>query len=156
MDEIRILGGMPRVIYYELNDRSVSPRQHILRSLAGPVFNSLVWLLLRALKRLPHHPGGLAAETLAVGEAANAMISIAGLMPIPGLDGGAALKWGLIGAGNTVEQADQTVRHTNAGLSAALAVSSFFMLRNKKWMWGSMAGMLSLVALGIASGKIRE
>ncbi len=42
MDAIRITWGMPLCVYYDINDASVSPRQHITRSLGGPIFNTIM------------------------------------------------------------------------------------------------------------------
>ena len=40
MDEFHILFGMPRCIYFDLHDPNIQPREHIQRSLAGPVVNA--------------------------------------------------------------------------------------------------------------------
>ena len=44
MDAIRITWGMPLVVYYDINDESVTPRQHIIRALGGPVLHNLVFI----------------------------------------------------------------------------------------------------------------
>ena len=53
MDEIRITANMPRTLYWN-ND--VSPDQHRLRALGGPIFNALGFLLSLTINRLvPRH-----------------------------------------------------------------------------------------------------
>ncbi len=42
MDKMRIQAGMPRCTYQEINDPNVSPRQHITRSLSGPIISFLL------------------------------------------------------------------------------------------------------------------
>lgn len=46
-DGFMVIGGMPRLIYQDINDCTVSPKQHTVRALGGPVFN--LGLLLLAL-----------------------------------------------------------------------------------------------------------
>ena len=69
VDEMRIYGGMPRLVCTEESDRAVAPRQHILRSLGGPLFNGLAvlssmfyclaWYTARTVRILScrRHPG---------------------------------------------------------------------------------------------------
>ena len=55
VDAIRIFWGTPLLIYYDINDQQVTPCQHILRALGGPVFNALMvpicWLARRLTRR---------------------------------------------------------------------------------------------------------
>ena len=62
MDKMRIQAGMPRCIYHEINDLNVSPRQHIARSLGGPVISSLL-LLVTGRARTLTRSDSIAGET---------------------------------------------------------------------------------------------
>jgi hypothetical protein len=155
MDELRIYAGMPRVVYHELNDLSLAPIQHVQRALAGPLFSGAVWGLACLLRRL-FRRGSLARQVADAAAGMNAMIALSGLLPIPALDGGAVLKWGLVGRGCSVPQADGILRRLNAGLSQALGAASLLAWRRRNRFASGMLGMLALIALGIASGKIVE
>jgi len=37
MDVIRITGGMPLIVYYEINDEDVIPREHFFNALDRPI-----------------------------------------------------------------------------------------------------------------------
>ena len=37
MDALRIDWGMPLVVYYDVDNEKVAPREHIIRALGGPV-----------------------------------------------------------------------------------------------------------------------
>ncbi len=87
MDYLRILGGTPLVVYNEVNDRQVSPTQHMLRALGGPLFNLLVaplaWLAYR--RQAAGSRGQAVARNVL---ATNLLIPLLGLLPLPALDGG--------------------------------------------------------------------
>ena len=51
MDELHVYAGMPRVVYHNLNDATVTPRQHILRAAAGPLFNLIALAVAWAARR---------------------------------------------------------------------------------------------------------
>lgn len=55
-DAIRIVWGMPLLVYHQINDRRVSPRQHVVRALGGPIFNLI--LLAAGLSPIPGLDGG--------------------------------------------------------------------------------------------------
>ena len=87
MDEFKILFGTPRLQYWELNDASVTPRQHILRASGGPLFNlamtPVLWLLRRQAPE-----GSKQRQVINAGWWMNLLVLAAGILPIPGLDGG--------------------------------------------------------------------
>ena len=41
-DEFKLLFGTPRLVFRELNDSSITPRQHIIRAAGGPLLNLLL------------------------------------------------------------------------------------------------------------------
>lgn len=155
MDALRITWGTPLVVYYDIEDATVTPREHIFRALGGPVFNMLVapiaWLLRRRTR-----PGTLARDVADAAVATNVFIGTVGLVPIPGIDGGAITKWALVARGRTPAQADMTVRKINGALAAGLAAGAVAAFRGRRpWLGGLMAPF-ALTALAIAAGWLRE
>jgi hypothetical protein len=155
MDEMRIILGMPRCFYRQLNDPSVSPRLHILRSLGGPLFNILLLPLIFVLRRRAK-PGSAAREVADTAWATNLFLSTNSFLPIPGLDGGALLKWGLVERGLEIDQADEAVRKVNGLLALLLALASGLAFKRRRGFFGFFAALLSLSALGVFTGRIRE
>jgi len=155
MDALHIIGGMPRVEYRNINDQTVTPRQHILRALGGPLFNLLILPLALLLRRLT--PTKSVARDLAeVAVGMNALIPAAGLLPIPGLDGGPILKWALVERGHTPAEADLQVRKINGGLSLILGLAGVWALKKRNWTIGGLLVLMGSVALGVATGLIKE
>src|SRR4030042_4456504 len=115
VDAIRIFWGTPLLIYYDINDQQVNPRQHILRASGGPIFNALMvpisWLAKRFTKKgtLTRYAADFALGT-------NIFIATIALLPIPGIDGGPLLKWSLVDKGHTPQEADETLRKVNLAL----------------------------------------
>ena len=148
-DAIRIFWGTPLLIYYDPDDLTVTPRQHLVRALGGPVFSismlPVTWLVTR-LTRSGSLMNYLAGFALGI----NSIISCASLLPIPGLDGGAILRWSLVEKGRTRTQADQVIqkvnRLTGSGLAAASGIA--FMHRNK----GLGLGLALFAAISLAIG----
>jgi len=95
MDAIRITWGMPLVVYYDINDQNVKPREHIIRALGGPIFNLTV-LPIALFFRCRAKPGTVAREVLDAAVNSNAFIPAVGLLPIPGIDGGPIMKWSMV------------------------------------------------------------
>lgn len=155
MDEFKILVGTPRLQYWELNDESVTPRQHILRASGGPLFNALILPLLALLRRLAP-VGSKRFEVVNAGWWMNLIILAAGLLPIPGLDGGAMLKWGLVTRGKSHAQADETVRKVNGGLSVALGAGALLAKARGKGLLALPLALLALIALAVFKGWIKE
>jgi len=155
MDALHIIGGMPRVEYLNINDQSVTPRQHILRALGGPLFNLLILPLALLLRRItPAKSVGRDMAEVAIGM--NALIPAAGLLPIPGLDGGPILKWALVERGHTPAEADLQVRKINGGLSLILGFVGVWALKKRNWTIGGLLVLMGSVALGVTTGKIKE
>lgn len=155
MDELRVIAGMPRVIYRNTADPTVTPRQHIARALGGPRFNLsflLFWLLLRAFTR----PGTAARDIADVGAATNAFIGGVAFWPHPMIDGGPILKWSLVEAGKTPAEADRVVQKTNLGLGAGLAVAAGAAALNRRPWLAALLGLFSLSSLAAGLGRVRE
>ncbi len=153
MDALYVMGGMPRV-FYTINDARVSPRQHVLRALGGPLFNGLLWLVSALLRRRTA-PDSLAREALDAACAASAFICTAGLMPLPGLDGGPILKWALVRRGHSPEDADRFLEEVDLVLGAALITAGIVVLPQRRWPGLGLLGV-GLMCLAIALGFVKE
>lgn len=155
MDQIRIMLGMPRCVYHDLNDPDVKPNEHVIRALGGPLINALFLPLAWLVRQLTTEgtPARQAAN-LAVGT--NLFLSTVSLLPIPGIDGGPILKWSLVERGRSVEEAEEAVRSVNGPLALAAALLAGLAFRRRKTLIGVILGMFSLSSLGIFLGWIQE
>ncbi len=155
MDALRVIGGMPRIVYYRVDDPNVTPDEHITRALGGPLINTLLLgfsLLWRALAR----PGSVGREAADTTAGMNAFLVGAGLLPLPFLDGGSILKWSLVKRGHTPAQADSVVRVVNGATGTALGTASAAMLKKRKWFAGGLLGMMAGLSLAAAADLIKE
>jgi Zn-dependent protease len=155
MDAIRITWGMPLCVYYDINDDSVTPQQHILRALGGPISSFTLLVISSAVRRITPK-ASLSREVADVSYATNAFLSMVSLLPIPGIDGGPILKWSLVERGRTVEEADQVIRKVDGGLGIALSFLSAATISRGKRVIGLLSAMLAVMSFGVAFGWIRE
>jgi Zn-dependent protease len=155
MDQMKIQMGMPRCVYYELNDQDVTPRQHIVRSLGGPIFNMLMVPIFAILRSITI-PRSIARETADTALKTNLFLSFVSLLPIPGIDGGPILKWSLVEKGYELKEADEIVRKTNGPLSVILGLFSSWAFARKKILAGFFSLMLGLISLSIFTGWLKE
>ncbi len=155
MDAMRITWGMPLCVYYDINDDTVTPRQHILRAIGGPLFSSMLLLISIAVRRFSPKDS-LSREVADVSVATNAFLSTVSLLPIPGIDGGPILKWSLVERGRTVEEADQVIRKVDGGLGIALSFFSAAAISRGRRIIGFLSAMLAVMSFGVALGWIRE
>lgn len=155
MDAIRIAWGMPLCVYYDINDASVTPRQHILRAVGGPLFNFILLLVSIAVRRLTPRKS-LAREVANISAATNAFLSTVSLLPIPGIDGGPILKWSLVDRGCTAEEADQVIRKVDGCLGIALSFFSRAAIGRGRRAIGWLSAVLAVLSFGVALGWIRE
>jgi Zn-dependent protease len=155
MDAIRISWGMPLVVYYDINDPNVTPRQHITRALGGPIFNLLI-LPIALLFKSRTKPQSTARDAAVAAVGANAFLPAVGLLPIPGIDGGPILKWSLVDRGRTPEEADQVVRKVDGALAPALALAGGLAVKKRRWLAGGLLFSLAGIALSIALGIFKE
>ena len=155
MDAIRITWGMPLVVYYDTNDETVTPRQHIIRALGGPAFNLLV-LPLALFFRHCTRPDSMLRDIANMAAGTNLFLPAAGLLPIPGIDGGPILKWSLVEKGHTPETADEIVRKVDGVLGIVLAWVGALSVKKRRWLLGGVLLQLAAFALSIALGLFKE
>jgi len=149
MDALRIVYGMPLVIYENPEDPSVTPMQHILRSLGGPIFNMgalcIAWLWQRFST-----PGSISHEVANTAVEMNTFLSFFSLTPVPMIDGGPVLKWSLVERGLTPPQADNAVKQANLVAAGGLGVAAGVSFRKRRKGWGIIMGLFALICLGVA------
>ncbi len=155
MDKMRIQFGMPRCIYQEINDQDVTPRQHITRSLGGPIINILL-LPVTGLARLLTKPDTIAGEIAKTAYQTNLFLTLISLLPIPGIDGGPILKWSLVESGKTIQEADQVVQKANGPLALILGLFSSWAFLTRKILLGVLSLMLGGISLSIFAGWLKE
>jgi Zn-dependent protease len=155
MDVLRILWGMPRVIYYEPEDPTVTPRQHILRALGGPLFN-IVLLPLALLARRMTRSSSAGHEIASAAAAAHAFIGFAGLLPLPLIDGGPVLKWSLVVRGRTASQAAETVRKVDGALTPVFGAAGALALQRRRYPAGIFLLLMALTSFAYWRGWIKE
>ncbi len=155
MDALRITWGMPLIVYYDLEDPSVTPRQHILRALGGPLFNAIA-LSLALLARGLARPDSLPREVADVAAGTNALLLSAGLLPLPALDGGSLLKWSFVESGLTPPQADRLVQKVDGAVGVGLGAAAALSFKKRRRALGAFLGLLSALALGFALGWVKE
>ena len=155
MDELRIIGGMPRVVYYNIEDPSVTPRQHILRALGGPIFNALL-LGLSWLLRTKTAPESLAREAADVSVGTNLFLSSVSFLPIPIIDGGPILKWSLVSRGLSPASADSQLRKVNGAMGCGFIIATVAAFRKRHWLLGSLLAQFAVLAFAFAFGWLHE
>jgi len=125
MDEVYIAFPLPSSIYH---DNTVTPQQHIGRSLGGPIISNLTvieTLFFRPFTR----SGSLLREFLNISIWTNLFLGIVGLFPMPFADGGTILKWRMVEQGQSEAEADLAVRKINFFFVGVLmGVGLFFTL----------------------------
>ena len=155
MDAMRITWGTPLLVYFDINDQKVTPRQHVLRSLGGPAFNALMipiaWIAKQFTSEgsVSHYLTNLAMEW-------NTTLATMALLPIPGIDGGPVLKWSLVGRGYTAEKADEMVKGVNRLVGPGLGIAAGVALKKRRPWLGALLGVLAAASLAIGFGLLRE
>ena len=155
MDALRIAWGMPLGVYYDVNDGTVTPRQHVVRALGGPVCNALLLpfaLLLRRRAQQGSVLGGVANAAVGM----NLFLCTASLLPIPGIDGGPILKWAMVERGSTPEEADELVRGVDRVVGGGLGVAAGVAFKKRRWFLGSILAMFGALALAVGFGLVKE
>ncbi len=148
MDEILLSSEMPRTLY---DNNNVVPSVHIMRSLGGPIF-SLICFILSLLWRSLSPRKSISRELAEISLVGHGFILLGSVAPLPMVDGGIILKWRLVQAGRSVEQADKTVRRASCGLGAALLVAGAVLgiFQKRKLSGGGLAaGGLAAIAAGM-------
>lgn len=155
MDALRVTWGMPLVVYYEPDDPNVTPKQHIARSLGGPVMNASLLVPFSSLRRMTK-PDTVAREVCDFALGTNMFLATTGMLPIPFFDGGPVLKWSLVRRGHSIEAAEESVRKANRGVGIVLSVASALALLNRKFLIAWFLGFLGAVAAAVGFGLIEE
>jgi len=155
VDAVRIVFGMPVLLYDEPEHPSITPRQHILRSLGGPVCNLALLLVSKGFQRLTR-PGSPAREVADAAAATNTFLAPASLLPVPVFDGGPILKWSLISGGFSPAQSKKIITRTNRILGAGLAGASAVAVRRRRWLLAGIFAFLAALSLATGFGRIKE
>ena len=124
MDEIHLAADMPRTIYFN-ND--VTPDQHRLRALGGPIFRALS-LGISLVWRSCAPPETAARELAEISAVSQALIFCGSLLPMAIVDGGTLLKWTLVDRGRTEGEAERQVRRTSWWAAVGLIVAAVSLL----------------------------
>jgi hypothetical protein len=155
VDAIRITWGMPLLVYFEINDQTVTPEEHIIRAVGGPLFNIIMLPLWQLVYRLSPSDS-IGREVGEAGLWMNRFLLIMGMLPIPGLDGGPILKWSLVAGGKTIYEADEVVRKVNGPLSVGLGAVSVVAFKKRRRMVGVLSAIMAVTAALIFSRKLQE
>lgn len=155
VDAIRVFWGTPLLIYYDINDRQVSPQQHILRSIGGPVFNAIM-IPLSWIGRLFTCQESLARYLVNFALGTNTVIATVSLLPIPGIDGGPILKWSLVKRGRDLVEADEIVKDVNRSVGFGLAATSGIAFKQHRNWLGIGLAALAATSLAIGFGILKE
>jgi Zn-dependent protease len=155
VDAIRIFWGTPLLIYYDINDRQVTPHQHILRALGGPVFNALMIALGWFFKKITRE-GTISRYAAEMAIGTNMFISSVSLLPIPGIDGGPILKWSLVQQGRSPVEADEAVKAVNLAVGSGLALAAGVALKKRRKWHAAAIAAFAATSLAIGFGLLKE
>jgi len=155
MDALKVTWGMPLVIYHNINDQTVTPRQHITRALGGPLFNAAILPFALILHRFSR-PGSTTRDVATAAVGMNLLLSTASLLPIPGIDGGPILKWSLVEKGCTVAEADETIKKVDRVVGAGLGVAAGAAIKSRRKFLGAILALFSILALAVGFGLVKE
>jgi Zn-dependent protease len=147
--------GTPFLVYYDVNDPQVTPSQHRVRALGGPIFNVLLVPVLWLAGRFTQ-AGSLAHTSAHFAMQANAVLTGASLLPMPFLDGGPILKWSLVQRGYPLEKANKVVNEANLAVGAGLAVACGILLKKRHKWTGIGLAALAISCLAIGFGLLKE
>ncbi|GAB4496208.1 MAG: hypothetical protein OHK0052_05730 [Anaerolineales bacterium] len=156
-DEVRIMLGIPRLIYNDINDAAVTPQQHLVRAVGGPVLNGVLtgglWLVRKQTARQPQSTAhALIDSTFKT----NLFLASAAWLPVPGLDGGAALKWLLVARGHSLPQADTVVQRVNLFAAPLTAIAGGRLLQTRRTLPGVFALCMGAAMFAVGMGWLSE
>jgi Zn-dependent protease len=154
VDAMRLILGMPVLIYNEPEHPSITPRQHLLRSLAGPICNFTL-LFISKLFQIYSPTGSPAREVADTAVGMNTFIASASLLPVPVFDGGPILKWSLIERGFTPEKAAVVSTQAQKIIGAGLLGSAALAFHKRRWLLAAILALLSLLSLLTGFGKLK-
>jgi len=147
VDAVRLTFGMPVLLYDEPEHPSITPRQHIIRSLGGPLCSFFLFLVSKFFQQITS-PGSPAREIADAAAGMNTFIAFGSLIPIPVFDGGPLLKWSLIARGHPPAKADAILTRANRVIGSGLLVAAAAIYK-RSWLVAlslSFLGMLSITA----------
>jgi len=154
-DAIRVTWGMPLLVYDDIEDEDVTPRAHILRALGGPIINTIFFgaaALLRPLTK----PRSVLRDVVNAALGMNAFLILGGMLPIPGIEGGATLKWTLVETGQTPVQADEIIRKVDRVTAVGLGVGAAVAFKKRKRLLGGIFAMFAGFAFAVGVDLLRE
>ena len=154
-DAIRITWGMPLLVYHDIEDSEITPRTHIIRALGGPVINTIFFGTALIFSHLIKKESA-AQDVVNAALGMNAFLVLAGMLPIPGIDGGVVLKWALVEKGQTPKHADEIIRKVDIATAAALGTGAVLAFKRRKRFLGGIFAMFAGIALATGIGLLRE
>jgi len=155
VDAVRVVVGMPILLYDEPEHPSITPRQHILRSLGGPVCSLALLLASKIFQRIT--PAGSPAREVADAAAGmNAFIAPASLVPVSVFDGGPILKWSLISRGFSHAQTDMAISRANRIIGAGLVGAGAVTIHRRRWLLALAFSLLGVLCLSAGFGKLKD
>jgi Zn-dependent protease len=155
MDALRVAWGMPLVVYYDIQDATVTPRQHVVRALGGPLFNACLLLIARLLRRATK-PESAWRDLSDAAVGMNTFLCTVSLLPIPGIDGGPILKWSLVERGHTPAEADRLVQMTDRVMAGGLGITAGLAFKSHRRLLGAILAFFSALSFALGLGWIKE
>jgi hypothetical protein len=146
---------MPLLVYHDIEDPHITPRTHIIRALGGPIINTIFLGIALILSRMIKKET-IAQDVVNAALGMNAFLVLAGMLPIPGIDGGVVLKWALVDKGQTSAQADEIIRQMDIATATALGVGAAQAFKRHKRFLGGILTMFAGIALVTGIGLLRE
>lgn len=153
VDRMRIILGMPVLLYDEPEHPSITPRQHLARSLGGPLCNMMLWVLSKVFQRRVT-PGSPAREVADVAVGMNTFLASASLLPVSVFDGGPVVKWSLVMRGFAPDQAEAAIKRANRILGPGLLGCAVLAVARKRWLEALVLAFSG--ALSTTSGWVKK
>ena len=86
----------------------------------------------------------------------NTLLSTLSLLPIPGIDGGSAVKWALVQRGLKPQAADEVVVKVNRVTAAGLGVAAGLAFKQRRWLVGGTLSLFAALSLAIGLRILKE
>jgi Zn-dependent protease len=147
MDALKIILGMPLVIYSDINDTTVTPWQHIIRALGGPLFNIAILPFTLLFRRFTR-PASTSRDVATAMVGMNMFLSTFSLLPIPGIDGGPFLKWTMVETKHSIHEVDGVERKVDLVVGVSLAAASGAGFKSRNPLIGGFLAMFAVIVLG--------
>jgi Zn-dependent protease len=154
VDAVRILFGMPILLYDQPEHPSVTPRQHIIRSAGGPICNAVLWLICKVFQQIVP-AGSPTREIVNTAAGMNAFLVSASLVPVPFLDGGPIMKWSLVECGAPPARVTAMITHSQQITGAGFLGAAVISLRKRNWLMAMLMAFLGTLSLATGLGKFK-